>query len=132
MLEVVRCPYCYNKASLVTGREIYPHTKNLNHKFIWLCKKCDARVGCHGNTRKPLGTLANAELRRHRQSCHKAIDWVWKTGKLNRNEVYRRLAKRLQIQLKFCHIALFDVAMCMRVLDVAKSPSFFENKREGS
>lgn len=59
------CPFCNNSVSLVDSAKVYSRSYGL----IYLCDsypKCDARVGCHSGTITPLGTLANAELRRWR------------------------------------------------------------------
>lgn len=52
------CPYCKRPAKWVENKEIYG--KNYGKSYMmWLCKPCDAYVGCHNNTKEPLGTLAN-------------------------------------------------------------------------
>ncbi|MBL4765072.1 MAG: hypothetical protein JKX67_07320 [Colwellia sp.] len=58
------CPYCNKFSILVTGKEVYPQCKDLSDIQIYQCKPCDAYVGCHGTSDKPLGRLANAELRK--------------------------------------------------------------------
>jgi len=56
--------------------------------MTWLCKPCDAYVGCHNNTERPLGTLANKELRTARKETKAKFiekfmqgDWKDKEGK---------------------------------------------------
>ena len=61
--------------------------------MAYWCKDCDAHVGCHNNTREPLGTMANKELREHRMKAHAIVDPLWKTGKFSRGYVYSMLAK---------------------------------------
>lgn len=55
------CAYCGKPAALVTGRKIYPHRQDLWDKKIWECAPCEALVGCHPGTIKPLGRLAIIE-----------------------------------------------------------------------
>lgn len=59
--------------------------------MVWYCKDCDAYVGCHNNTKTPLGIMANRELREWRIKAHAAIDPLWKTGFMTRKEVYALL-----------------------------------------
>jgi len=61
----MKCDYCQQQAKLVTGDIIYPHRPDLYSKKIWHCEPCRAWVGTHKGTVKPLGRLANAELRSH-------------------------------------------------------------------
>lgn len=57
------CSYCNNEAKLVSGNVIYPHRPDLAYLRFWQCAPCAAYVGCHKGTTKPLGRIANAELR---------------------------------------------------------------------
>lgn len=120
---MVECPYCMRDAELVTGKEIYPHRSDLHSKKFWLCRPCDAYVGCHSYNKRhgykgnePLGRLANRELRIAKMAAHAAFDPIWKNGKLSRDEAYAWLATQLNISLKHCHIGMFDEATCRRVV----------------
>lgn len=60
--------------------------------MIWLCRPCDAFVGCHENTKKPKGRfLAKPELRDARKRAHAVIDPLWQSGCYKRSTVYIRL-----------------------------------------
>jgi hypothetical protein len=110
------CPYCSQPAQLVTGAVIYPHRPDLYHKQFWHCAKDDAYVGCHGSTSNPLGRLANAELRSAKKMAHAAFDPLWREGHMTRSEAYAWLARELGISLEECHIGMFDVETCQRVI----------------
>ena len=116
----IMCPYCDSEASLVTGEKIYPHRKDLYSKSFWYCDNNheSAYVGCHGDTNKPLGRLADSELRYWKSSAHRAFDPIWKGGKLNRSAAYKKLASVLGIKTQDCHIGMFDVKTCRKVIDV--------------
>ncbi len=87
----MECPYCHREAEWVENKEIYG--KNYGKSFMcYYCKDCDSYVGCHNNTRKPLGTMANKELRDLRIECHSVIDPLWKTGEIGRKELYEKLS----------------------------------------
>ena len=93
----VKCDYCHRDAQRVGAEKLYPHRPDLIGKWFWECEPCGAYVGCHPGTTVPLGRLANAELRRAKQSVHRALDPLWKSGKMKRKEAYAMLAKGLNM-----------------------------------
>ncbi len=115
-----QCPYCDKPSALVTGDVIYPHRPDLSEKWLYLCYPCGAYVGCHPGTTKPLGRLANYELRRAKQAAHAAFDPLWRDGKKKRKEAYTWLAEQLGVHVNDCHIGYFDVDMCRRVVEACK------------
>ena len=116
MADEVLCPYCGKPAKLVTGADVYPHIERLASRMFWRCRGCDAHVGCHEGTSTPFGRLANAELRRARQRAHEAFDPLWKGREMSRRAAYAWLAAALKIDETNCHIGMFDVADCERVV----------------
>jgi len=89
----------------------------------WICAnypECDSYVGCHRNSRRPLGRLANKELRKWKLSAHAAFDPLWKRGLMGRNEAYRWLAAQLKIKVHKCHVGMFDVETCKRVVELSR------------
>ena len=116
----VACPYCCTLAVLVDGKEIYPHRPDLAHLPFWLCAPCSAYVGCHPGTQRPLGRLANRELRQWKQRAHAAFDPLWKPGPMKkfkkRWQAYAWLAHAMQISTQECHIGMFDIARCKRAI----------------
>jgi hypothetical protein len=130
----LQCPYCGNGTMLTSGKVIYadrwPH---LAGKQFWACDRyptCDAYVGCHPGTETPLGRLANKELRKWKLAAHAAFDPLWKR-KLEkrraergaeykkayaRGSAYKWLAEQLGVSREECHIGMFDVATCRRVV----------------
>lgn len=115
------CPYCEAMSELVTGERVYPHRPDLAKKFFYLCEDCDAYVGCHPNSRRPLGRLANAELRRWKRRVHAALDPLWKRGSMNRSEAYEWLAGALGIPQRECHVGMFDVETCRRAVEACRA-----------
>lgn len=118
--QMVVCPYCLRAAWLVSGREIYPHRRDLWDRKFYQCKPCGAYVGCHRNG-SPLGRLANAELRSAKVAAHAAFDPVWQSGFMDRNQAYSWLAQRLGIKKEDCHIGMFDLDTCRLVESICKS-----------
>lgn len=120
-MKRVKCDYCGDNAVLVNGETIYPHRKDLYNLQFWQCQPCSAFVGCHKNSdAKPLGRLANADLRRAKKDAHAAFDPLWKSGKKTRKEAYRWLSQRLEISGELCHIGMFDIFMCHMVMKVCR------------
>ena len=107
---------CGKTAQLVSGKEIYPHRKDLYSLSFWLCKDCNAYCGCHKGTTTPLGTLANPELRELRKKCHAEFDPIWKNYSVSRNVAYKWMMSVMQLPSKSCHIAMFDVEQCKKLL----------------
>lgn len=112
------CPYCNVIAKLEDSAKVYG---GRSYGMIWLCAnfpECDAYVGVHKGTSKPLGELANSKLRRARKASHKAFDSFWKgPGGLSRKKAYRALAKALGISVDNCHIGMFGIEDCKRVVE---------------
>lgn len=128
---IVLCDYCKAPAQKVNGLKLYPHRGDLKRLTFWYCDNGHepAYVGCHkahpahspgGDT--PLGRLANAELREAKKNAHFYFDTLWR-NKIkfnNRGRAYRWLADQLKIDAADCHIGMFDVEMCNRVVGLCK------------
>lgn len=127
--RVLLCPYCDGEAVLTPGRVVYPRRPDLWNKQFWRCRPCDAWAGCRPGTERPLGRLANAELRQARREAHAAFDPLWKR-KMEREGIsrtkargagYRWLAERLGIEHRRCRIAVMDVETCHRVVEICQA-----------
>ena len=87
----MKCQHCGQEAEWVENKEVYGRNYGSSY-MIWLCRNCDAFVGCHNNTRQPKGRfLAKADLREARKRAHAVIDPLWQSGKYKRHTVYIRL-----------------------------------------
>lgn len=98
------CVECNKKVTprMVSGNVVYPHRRDLAHKRFWQCVHCKNFVGCHENSNKnklrPLGVIANRELKQARIQIHNIIDPLWRGGKLTRSEIYVALSQELGYQ----------------------------------
>lgn len=122
----VLCTYCGQAAVLIDSSAVY---YGKSYGPMWRCEPCDAHVGCHKGTTKPLGTLANKALRDRRQQVHWKFDPIWKNSRRGgaRSEAYLWLAGHLEIPYSECHIALFDLDRCTAAIEViATKPWPFE------
>lgn len=109
---VMECPYCGKEAPWVENKEKYGRNFGKSYMCYW-CKDCDAYVGCHQNSQQPLGTMANAELRRLRMKAHEVVDTLWKSGKMSRKEMYRLLSEKMG---KTVHIGWSNEEECKDII----------------
>lgn len=126
MADQVVCPYCDKPAEKVSGKVIYPHRRDLSAKRFYLCRRCEAYVGCHKDSGRPFGGLANKELRDARQAAHAQFDSLWQrqwqdaNGKwhqpMSRGAAYSWLAKVMGLHKSKAHIGDFDVEQCRKVV----------------
>lgn len=110
---VVACPYCGNAAEWVNNEVIYGKRYGASWKAYY-CEPCDAYVGCHENTRRPKGTLANKETREWRIKAHDALDPFWKTKRVPRGKLYADIARDLGREI---HIGECNPEQCREVIE---------------
>lgn len=96
-----------------TGAEFWPPR--------FLCRPCDAHVGTHADTDppEPLGSLADAELRGLRFTCHGIVDPLWKgmtLAKRRRKAVYKVLSHLMGTPEDGTHIGEWREDECRRFL----------------
>jgi len=118
------CKYCGKFSVKVTGKEIYPHRPDLHGLTFYQCGPCDAYVGTHKGTDRPLGRLANKELRKAKQDAHYHFDTIWRSGEMKRKAAYKWLAGKLGIDPKDCHIGEFDEEQCYDVVNISEDYIF--------
>ena len=110
----MKCPYCGEDAEWVPNEVIYGRRYGKSY-MMWFCRKDDAYVGCHNNTTRPLGVMANKELRGWRIKAHEHVDQLWKTKRLKRPTLYRRLNDWFG---KEVHIGVADIDMCRQIIAI--------------
>ena len=111
---MIKCPYCGGKPEWVENSEVYGKRFGKSY-MIWLCRPCDAYVGCHNNTKMPLGTLAKKKLRDLRHRCHELFDARWFDNS-ERSKEYAWLADRMHVDE--IHIAQCDENMCREIIEI--------------
>lgn len=109
------CPYCNNQADFISSKEFYGTDYGTN---LYVCRPCDARVGTHGRSEKPLGTMANTRLRELRMQCHKYFDRKWKLGEMSRSKAYEWLQNAMNLTAKEAHIGMFNELQCEELLQI--------------
>lgn len=132
MPEVVICPYCHGNATFLPSSEALYHGRDYGPAYA--CFKDAAWVGCHPHSERPLGRLANAELRGWKMKAHAAFDPVWiarwhtkhaldarYSKPMARGGRYRALAELLGIPREQAHIGMFSVELCQRTVELCAS-----------
>lgn len=94
----VMCNCCGRDAILMTGDQIYQNRMDLSDKYFWVCEPCDARVGTHMGTTRPVGKLSTARTRAARMEAHAAFDLLWRYGRrMKRDEAYKWMREALSL-----------------------------------
>ena len=87
------CRYCGGTVRLVPASMVYGAAAakrlKLESEKFYQCQNCNARVGCHKGTTRPLGNLANEVLRLKRMETHQVYDAFW-TVSYTHLDVYKR------------------------------------------
>ena len=113
MTDVI-CPSCNKPAEWKDNAEVYGRRYGKSY-MCYHCRDCDTMVGCHNNTKVPLGTMVGKELRQLRRAVHAKIDPLWRSGKMKRGHVYSRISKALGYTY---HTGEADEETCRKVLEL--------------
>ncbi len=126
---MIKCPYCQSEATLRDTAIIYGRS----YGNAWICTnfpECDSYVGVHKETDKPLGTLANKELRTWRKRIKLVFNSIWKGGMINsiypkylkdisnRSKAYVWLSIEMKLSSEETHIGMFNVEQCEQALKI--------------
>lgn len=111
------CPFCGNKVIYTSNSLVYG--KEYRNGKCYLCKNCYAYTGVHTGTDIAVGILANKEMRNLKIQCHDIFDKLWTNNK-ERNQLYKKLAERMNIDRKHCHFGHFDIKELQKALEILK------------
>ena len=107
----IKCPYCHANASLRPASVVYGLNRRSQGKFLYLCDRwpaCDAYVSAHDRTHRPMGTLANGDLRHKRILAHRALEQLRQSRHMEKWEVYIWLQAKLGLDERQAHIGQFS------------------------
>ena len=110
------CPYCGCPTALVDDSVIYGRSYGSR---CYICRPCDAWVGCHKGSDKALGRVANKELRKLKHQAHEAFDPIWKDNYLPRKAAYEILSIAFGLPPEQTHIGMFNEDMCSNVISLS-------------
>ena len=116
------CRYCGGLILLVPAERIYgpkaAKRLGLSGERIYQCQNCNARVGCHKGTERPLGNVANETLRLKRIETHHVFDAYWKAQHMTRTGAYKWLSQQMRLPVKQAHIGGFEMDQCQQVINL--------------
>lgn len=116
------CRYCGGVIRLVNAERIYGDKAakrlGLAGEMIYQCQNCNARVGCHKGTTRPLGNVANEALRLKRIETHHVFDAYWKSQHMTRTGAYKWLSQQMRLPVKLTHIGGFEMDQCQQVIEL--------------
>jgi len=116
------CDYCNSQAKWVENKKVYGCNYGKSY-MIWLCRQCDAYVGCHNNTEVALGRMANKELREIKKEAkmlfiEKKMQGSWKCTPSKKSEAYEWLQNALCLNKDKAHFGMFDIEQCKKVVSL--------------
>lgn len=123
MKKPVICRYCGGPIRLVPAEQIYgksTHRLGMDGESIYQCQNCNARVGCHKGSDRPLGDVANETLRLKRMETHQVFDAFWKSNHMSRTQAYKWLSQQLRLPEKNAHIGGFEMDQCQQVINMCQ------------
>lgn len=129
--------YCQCGAKAVLRPAGYVHDKLLyGHKLLYVCSRypqCDCYVSAHSDTRRPMGTLADKELRTLRINAHTAFSRIWEMGIMRKKEAYFWMGIRLGLTKEQAHIGLFSKERCRQLISLCRHlTEFYQNNKAAS
>ena len=122
----IHCPYCGAPAVCRPASTVYG-TDTIDPKsYLYLCSNwpfCDAYVSAHRKDRRPMGTLANSELRHKRILAHRALKKLQTERHMDRWAAYMWLQANLRLDRSHAHIGMFSEQMCDHVISLCRTPA---------
>ena len=117
------CRYCGGVIRLVPASSIYGESAQrlgMSEEWVNQCQNCNARVGCHKGTKRPLGNVANEVLRLKRMETHQVFDSFWKSRGMSRTKAYRWRAEKMELPEAKAHIGGFEMEQCHRLMELCR------------
>ena len=120
----INCPYCGSRALLRPASVVYGERATDPAAPYYVCARypaCNSYVAAHRATRLPMGTLADADLRRKRIQAHAAFDRLEKNGLMSKRQAYLWLQAKLNLPEQDAHIGKFSTFRCEQVIQLCES-----------
>ena len=122
----IHCPYCGAPAVCRPASTVYGTDTIAPKSYLYLCSNwpsCDAYVSAQRKDRRPMGTLANSELRHKRILAHRALQRLQKERHMDKWATYLWLQARLGLDADHAHIGIFSSQMCDQVISLCRAPA---------
>lgn len=94
--------------------------------LIWLCNKCYLTHDAHQNNHKelsitkgqPTGIPCSDQCKNLRLTIHQIFSDIQNKNKMTKNQIYQLLADLLGISRESTHVALFDIPLCIKSIEL--------------
>lgn len=120
--QQIRCPYCGANTVIRPASEIYQDPRRTDELYV--CSnypRCNSYVSMYPGTKKPMGPLANGDLRNLRIRAHRKFDQIWQTRIMSRDQAYRWMADYFCLPLREAHIGNFNEYRCKELINKCES-----------
>lgn len=128
------CRYCGGAVRLVSASKVYGPAAaarlGIERQSFYQCQNCNARVGCHPGSTRPLGNLANGALRMKRMETHHVFDSFWKERGMSRTQAYKWMAKKMRLSEELAHIGGFEIDRCQKLIKLCEKERNKEQKQK--
>ena len=120
----IYCPYCGAPAVCRPSSTVYGADTIDRKSYLYICSNwpsCDAYVSAHKTDRRPMGTLANGNLRHKRILAHQALEKLQKERHMDKWASYVWLQTKLGLDAHHAHIGMFSEQLCDQVISLCHS-----------
>lgn len=128
------CRYCGGAVRLVSASKVYGPAAaarlGIERQSFYQCQNCNARVGCHPGSTRPLGNLANEALRMKRMETHHVFDSFWEERGMSRTQAYKWMAKKMRLSEELAHIGGFEIDRCQKLIKLCEKERNKEQKQK--
>lgn len=128
------CRHCGGAVRLVSASKVYGPAAaarlGIDRQSFYQCQNCNARVGCHPGSMRPLGNLANEALRMKRMETHHVFDSFWKERGMSRTQAYKWMAKKMRLSEELAHIGGFEMDRCQKLIKLCEKERNNEQKQK--
>lgn len=121
----ITCPYCGAPAILENATRVYGVDCD---DLLYVCKNypaCDSYIRTIPGSTQPMGTLANAKLRKLRRETHEIFDQLFLRHYMTKDAAYDWMSFWLSRPRAYTHIGMLDTFACHLVMQ--KSIEFMVN-----
>lgn len=119
----VICPYCGAKAQYRPANIIFGKKPEFTGRHYYICSnwpKCDAYVAAHQADKRPMGSLANGDLRHKRLVAHRELNKLQHTSGMSKWAVYVWLAAKMGLTSEQAHIGKFTEQQCDQAIRLCR------------
>ena len=119
----LNCPYCGAPAICRPASTVHGASTWQKGSYLYLCSRwpaCDSYVAAHKKDLRPMGSLANKNLRRKRIRAHQALDELRQSRHMEKWAAYLWLQGKLKLEPDNVHIGMFSEDMCDRVIALCR------------